>query len=495
MMLNNPTARLPVSPAAQRAAHTLTHMPLGTVDHLAQARGLSPSTMYPALREVKRAGLATSTAMGAARGKLEAWFFTQSALEIMGLRHDSWHLPGERARLLEHFPLTDRFYRAANSRRDMGQLKQFSWFSGLSLDAAATYERGWVALFWSGRLETGRGLTRRLTRLGQHMVDYSLTEEPAWPAMLYWVVDDQWQRELVLRACRRFGLQDQVAIWCVADNTVAPPRSPQVSRGGLYQDFEPRSLGTWSWERRVEASLWHPANGRRLEAAIRVVAEWPGCKRALVQAATREADRKRAEQCLRELLGRQWLRRDDVRGIGRYSITSKSQNILARLDRTANGKPAMTRHLPAWERPGLSRSHEDCVMDLAARFMAAGLVVSAGWRSWEHMGAHGAIKPDAMVLLTHSLYGPGWCYLEYEQSARRTYKLTAKLRGYSSDRRHDDWPLLVVAWDDEAERILHQLGRERRIHMITTTRKRVATHEAVGSAAIWSMYGTPAPID
>ena len=69
------------------------------------------------------------------------------------------------------------------------------------------------------------------------------------------------------------------------------------------------------------------------------------------------------------------------------------------------------------------------------------------------------------------------------------------MRGYSSDRRHDDWPLLVVAWDDEAERILHQLGRERRIHMITTTRKRVATHEAVGSAAIWSMYGTPAPID
>ena len=32
------------------------------------------------------------------------------------------------------------------------------------------------------------------------------------------------------------------------------------------------------------------------------------------------------------------------------------------------------------------------------------------------------------------------------------------------------------------------------IRMMTTTRKRLVHTAAVGSAAIWSMYGTPAPI-
>ena len=134
------------------------------------------------------------------------------------------------------------------------------------------------------------------------------------------------------------------------------------------------------------------------------------------------------------------------------------------------------------------------MQDLAIRFMALRLAVAAGWRSWEHMGAGGAIKPDGMVLLTHSPYGPGWAYLEYEQSARRTQKLSGKLRGYASDLRQDDWPVLVVAWDDKAKRILHELGREMRVRMITTTRGRLAGHDAMDSAAIWSMYGVPVPL-
>ena len=68
------------------------------------------------------------------------------------------------------------------------------------------------------------------------------------------------------------------------------------------------------------------------------------------------------------------------------------------------------------------------------------------------------------------------------------------MRGYASDRRQDDWPVLVVAWDDEAERILRQLGREMRTRMITTTRQLIADHDAVGSAVIWSMYGVPVPL-
>ena len=495
MMVDDPSVLLPVSPAAQRAARTLIDMSMGTVAHLAHAQGVSIFTLYPAVRELEREGLVTSTAMGAARGgQAGSRWFTPLALETMGIHYDSWHLPGERGRLLERFPLVDRFYRAANSLTGLGRLQGVTWFSGLTLDAAAVYERGWSTLFWSGPLETERGLRRRLIRLGQDMIDYSITDDPAWPGVICWVVADRWQRELVLRATKHFRLQDQMAIWCVADDSYSAARNPQASRGGLYQPTDPRSLGTWTWDRRVEASLWRPAAGGRLEAVLRVVADWPGCRTSFVQAATHEGDRKRTGRLLRDLLARRWLRRETVRGVGRYSITSKGLDILARLDGTSSSTEAMERHLPAWERRGLSQSHEDRVMDLAARLMAAGVPVAAGWRSLEHMGVHGAIKPDAMVLLAHSPYGPGWHYLEYEQSARRAYKLSRKLRGYASDRRQDDWPVMVVVWDEEAERILQELGLERKIRMLTITRGRLAAHEAVGGVAIWSMYGRDVPI-
>ena len=494
MMIDDLSLRLQVSPAAQRAARALAHMPLGTVERLAEAQGVSIFTLYPEMRALEEAGLATSTTMGAARGRVGCWSLTQPTPEVSGLHQEGWHLPGERAYLLERFPLVDRFYQVANSIQDLGRLQGFSWFSGLNLDAATTYERGWAALFWSGTLETERGLIRRLTRLGLDMVDYSLTDESAWPAVLYWVVADRWQRELVLRAAKRFRLQNQVAIWCVADDTCSTPPNLQVSRGGIHQPLVPRSLGTWSWDKRVAASLWSPPAGKRMEATIRVVAEWPGCRRSFVQAATHEGDRKRCEWRLKWLVDGGWLRRKNIQGVGRYSITAKILNVIARLDGTSNGESALKRHRPAWERPGISQSHEDRVMDLGARFMDAGLVVAAGWRSWEHMGMHGAIKPDAMVWLSHSPYGPGWHYLEWEQSARRKYKIGRKLNGYASGRRQDDWPVLVVAWDDEPERILQELGRKMGIRMMTTTRKRLVHTAAVGSAAIWSMYGTPAPI-
>ena len=280
MTTDDAVARLDVSPAAGRAAHTLIHLPLGTVDHVAQAQGLSPYTMYPSLRELASASLVDSTALRVDEGQEHRHWFTQKTLEAMGLHHNSWHLPRELSHLLlERFPLTDRSYRAAVTVESLGQLQGFEWFSGLALDTAVTYERGWVALLWSGPLETDRGLVRRLIRLGHDMVNHSLTDEPTWPAFLSWVVDDPWQCQLVLRAAKRFRLQDQMAIWCVTDGILSWPRSPQVSRGGLHQPLEPRSLGTWTWDRRIDASLWQPSTGPRSEAMVRVAAEWPGCNR------------------------------------------------------------------------------------------------------------------------------------------------------------------------------------------------------------------------
>ena len=101
-------------------------------------------------------------------------------------------------------------------------------------------------------------------------------------------------------------------------------------------------------------------------------------------------------------------------------------------------------------------------MELVGKFAAAGLVGAAGWRCWEHMGGSGGIAPDGLVYVEHSPYGPGWHYLEYERSARGRSRVERKMRGYASPQRINDWPVLMVVWDREAEAVFQQVGESGR---------------------------------
>ena len=128
-------------------------------------------------------------------------------------------------------------------------------------------------------------------------------------------------------------------------------------------------------------------------------------------------------------------------------------------------------------------------MDLMGSFMAAGLPVAAGWRSWEPLGGGGGIAPDGMVYLHHSPYGEGWHYVEYERTARGESRVHRKLRGYSSVKRQDRWPLLVVARDGVAEGAFNEVGNEEGVLMVTTSLDRLKRHGAVGNMECWRMYG------
>ena len=129
-------------------------------------------------------------------------------------------------------------------------------------------------------------------------------------------------------------------------------------------------------------------------------------------------------------------------------------------------------------------------MSCFSHFLARGLPVAAGWRSWEQLKASG-ISPDGMVFLERSPYGPTWAYFEYERTARGEARVGRKLTGYGSDDRGYGWPALFVCWNDDAESVFQDLGSGMGIPLLTTTIKRLEEHGPLGNFGCWSVYGQP----
>ena len=128
--------------------------------------------------------------------------------------------------------------------------------------------------------------------------------------------------------------------------------------------------------------------------------------------------------------------------------------------------------------------------DLVLPFIIAGNRTACGIRSWEDMGKEGGgIKPDAMILLLDTPFGPGWVYVEYELTAQSPDQVRGKLLGYGSDLRRDDFPVLVVCANDLAEANFHAAGRDLGIRMLTTTVARLRQHGPLGNRECWSRYG------
>ena len=140
-------------------------------------------------------------------------------------------------------------------------------------------------------------------------------------------------------------------------------------------------------------------------------------------------------------------------------------------------------HIPA------RRDHEAGVEVFIGASREAGKQAAAGWRNYEEMGAQGAVSSDAVVFLEDSIFGLGWVYLEYELSARGPKRVAKKLKNYLATSRSDNRPLLVVCWNDNAEKNFQQAGWEANLPMLTTTLDRLKKHGPFGSFDCWSLYG------
>ena len=119
----------------------------------------------------------------------------------------------------------------------------------------------------------------------------------------------------------------------------------------------------------------------------------------------------------------------------------------------------------------------------------AGNPAAAGWRYYEDLGSQGAVSPDAMVLLEDNIFGAGWVYFENELSARTPKRAAAKQKNYLAPSRRDRRPVLVVCWNDNAEKNFQQVGQEARLPMLTTTVARIKDSGPFGTFDCWSLYG------
>ena len=138
----------------QRLTEVLAELPLASARNLAAVMGREPAVLYPPLRNLQEAGLVDSAILGCTRERTARWCFTDKGRAQMGMEPISWHDEAHRCRLLERFPSLEWFYQVLGSVEEMGRFQAFQWVEGLGFDAAAKFENGWIALFWSGYLQT-----------------------------------------------------------------------------------------------------------------------------------------------------------------------------------------------------------------------------------------------------------------------------------------------------------------------------------------------------
>ena len=481
---------LPVSRGAGVLGVLLGHLPLASAADLAAVQGVRVEGVYAKLWELHKGGYVGRCMLGWSRSRVARWWLTERGLEGMGVFGATWHEEWGRCNLLERLPVVEWFYRASAMVRGYGRLRAFQWLDGLSFDAAVRYEGGWVAMYWSGLWQTEAMVRRRLAGLGKDLLRQGMLDDSVWPGLLCFVVNDRWQRELVYRAARKSGLVEHVAVMCVSDESRDGAWDGGPSRGYVYQPFDGKDTGGWSFEKRVESGPWGSVGGQVVCRLLDCVAEWPGMEVKMGKAALAEGSgTKRSGKALKELVNSGLVLVDGSASAPRYSVSGRGVDVLRRRDRMGYVYANDRSQAWSWLRRPRLKDHEDGVMDVMGRFMSAGLPVAAGWRSWESLGGGGGIAPDGMVYLYHGLFGEGWHYVEYERSARGESRVRRKLNGYGAKNRQDRWPLLVVARDESAEAVFSDVGVENGLLMVTTNIERMKKVDMLGNLECWRLYG------
>ena len=513
--------------ASDQAIDTLTffsQMPLATIDDLTAVSGLPRSRINTGMKHLHKLELAVPVPLGWTREKVARWHIPDLALDLIDDRLgpgrqpcSRWHEEWGRSLLLPRLPTVEWGYPAIGAVTEMGPMREILWLSGVSLDFAVRYKKGWACGIWSGPLQSESRLATRLYDLGRDMVDLSIDQSPAWPGLIIILAGDQWQREIVHRVVKSFGaLADRVSVWCVSDGSRTGAPYPGDSRGWVQQHAYPRGMGGWTWAQRRAASPWARRGPDSHDADISFAWEHEGSDLTghimdflaqredvtlkMVQLALGENSEGRAvyhrlvRLCEEELASR--MQSPGERGF-RYGLSSQGRHLL----RTRDGLPSRKGEGRGGKKkeggnPRRNRRrHEDLVSRLVAMHMGAGLPAATGERHWEHLGDAG-IAPDAIVCMMGGPWGPTWAYAEVELSARGESRWDGKLSGYASQRRIDDFPVLAVCRDAKAEENAQAAGRAFGIErLLTTTVDMFSKAHGLGDDELWSWYGRRVTLD
>ena len=240
--------------------------------------------------------------------------------------------------------------------------------------------------------------------------------------------------------------------------------------------------------RRVASFLKVPGRYKNLGHLLLLGTEFSGCTVAMGQVVLGEGPGDRGVQhtvaLLRDFgLMSSW--KDGKKS--RFRVTREAFNLLATMDRTKWDEPWRRLEMARWNNLGKVQKHEHGLLDLVGELMVAGYPVAPGWHAWEYLGDEGGIKPDAAVYLKDGPFGARWYHLEYELSARSLKRIRRKLRGFNSNRRENDWPLLVVCATDKAEKNFQEAATEMNIALATTTVGRLRKFGATHKTECWKV--------
>ena len=488
MMHNVPVEPDGLTEQQRRVLETVCQLALSKADHIPAVTGLQINEVNTAVSNLMETERLTS----GVRDRSTQWsphhlLVADRGLQELEVVGPTWHEEANRAQLLPRFPLVNPFYRAVGLLcRDLGPLTGFQWLIEAGLDAISSHERGWGGLMWSGRGETDLHFQGRLVALPLRLAELAITPEIPRPAVIIVVAQDAWQLELVTQAARRaFFPPELLQIRCLDDGDWALPEIHLQSIGEVRQPLRGRDLGGWTWVARLEQSIY-----ARTGYEIRVVellAEFGELSANQIKAAFKEGEKGRTTQrALTALLDDRIIER---RRLGRVNLHRLTNRAVEQL-RLRDGLGGRHREENSGQTQVRLIQHETGLKDFLLPLIGEGFKVAFGTRSWEDMGKEGGgISPDAIIRLNDSPFGAGWHYMEYELTAQDNQKVSDKLNSFASPLRRDDFPLMVVCANEQAERNFHAAGQRLGIRMITTTLARLRNHGALGNNLCWSYYG------
>ena len=491
---------------------TIARLPLGSRQAGAQVHGKSPANFnepLAALAEMRgdsgdEEGLLESHVMGATRTRVPVFWLGERARALVPQYSRSWHEEFPRSQILERYPLVEQFYPAiAELKEHLGDVRDVRWSQSQSHDLICRYEKGWVAFFYSGGVETAAHLMERFNTFHEELTDTFTVRSPigdaglspyeslytsvsrrrALPSLAVIVVLDKWQVVLARRAVRERLGAIPVQIRCIATGETFGDTAPGPSKDDVLQPIRGGDMGGWPWRERLRQSLWADNHVAHAFDLLNLGVQWAGMTpkfaRQLLGLASKSQEASRSLRLLKErgFMG--------ATGSGpglRYRVNDRGLDVLLKVEGLGFG------HIHGRVRPLLKSKelsvHDAELMVHVGSLAALGAHVAAGHRELMEWG-RGAIYPDAMVYV-RSPYGDSWHYFEYERSARRGFAAKRKLNGYMSPRRRNTWPVMMALWDDEAEAIFHRIGAGAGLCLLTTTIERLQT---MPIEDCWSMYG------
>jgi len=149
--------------------------------------------------QLEALGLARSAPMGQLTMFSSRSWLTDAALEGTTSQLARLHSEGGRIYLYSRLPMVESFYAAVCGESRLGSFQEFQWFDGLSFNAAAKFENGWILMVWTGVAESEAALRKRLSSVVDDLRAHALYAAEPLPSFFYFVATDAWQLELARR--------------------------------------------------------------------------------------------------------------------------------------------------------------------------------------------------------------------------------------------------------------------------------------------------------